>query len=64
MYILFLPSWFTNEGQVTTSLYVCMYVCMGQVETFVKFDTISNEFVICMYVCMGQVETFVNSDQF
>ena len=21
-----------------SSLYVCMYVCMGQVETFVKFD--------------------------
>ena len=38
-------------------MYVCMYVCMGQVETFVKFDTISNVFVICMYVCMGQVET-------
>ena len=45
-------------------MYVCIYVCMGQVETFVDFDTISNDFVICVYVCMGQVETFVNSDQF
>ena len=24
----FLPSWFTNEGLVTTWLRVCMYVCM------------------------------------
>ena len=51
--VVFLPSWFTNEGLVTTWLRVCMYVCMGQVETFVKFEIFTYNFTMFTIESMG-----------